>query len=162
MRRHVLDQKIALLLAATRRERDLTSQRSSATQTRASLLVGAAGLGIGSDLVTHELSWLSIMIFGLAALLGVLALLPDAMTVVRAQEIWDRRGCYTPIDVHVQILEDELKADALAAKLVKRRSILVVVGFALFVTGVGISTAQAVDAALHPVAPDPVQVEIVG
>lgn len=159
--RRDLNAKVALLLDATRRERDLTVQRSSATQTRASLLVGAAGLGAGSEAISGDFTWVTLVAFGSAALLGVAALFPDAMTSVRAKQIWDRQIEYSAIDVHIQVLEDELRADELAAKLVRRRSILVVVGFALFTVGVAAATANALDGFLHPDPPAPVRVEIV-
>ncbi|WP_146078853.1 MULTISPECIES: hypothetical protein [unclassified Rathayibacter] len=148
-----------MLIDATRRERDLTSARSSATQTRAGVLVGAAGLVGTASTLSTDLMWIPLLGFGVAVALGIWALVPDKGHAVPTQNYLDNATSYTPVDLLETILRKEIEANEASAKVVSERSWLTIVGFIVLVLAFGIAILFNINDALTE--PSPLKVMIV-
>lgn len=161
-----LERRFDLLLEATQRERDRTATRAAATQTRATVLVGATGLVASVDGGSGLGGW-AVLLLGIAVGLGIWALVPRAGVVVPVKKIEGVLTAYSAtVDLKQTLLKFEIAADDSAAQLVKRRSWIVNAGFIALALGIGISliSGWATDAAesIKPTpTPTPMQIEIV-
>lgn len=161
-----LEKRFDLLLDATRRERERTAIRASATQTRATVLIGATGLIAGVDGGSSIGGW-AVLLLGIAIGLGIWALVPRAAVVVPVKKIEAVVAAYAAVvDVKQTLLGFEIDADDSAAKVVKFRSWLVNIGFACLALGIGISlisgwAADSAENSRPTPTPTPIQIEIV-
>lgn len=156
-----LETKLSVLLDATRRERDLTATRSAATQTRAGVLIGAAGLVGTAVTIESGFSWIPLLGYFIAVGAGIWALIPTVGTAVPTREIYDLQVLYPlPVDLLEVVLLRELEANEQAAAVVRFRSMLTVVGFIALAIGFGVAVTIGVATSVVPIQPEPVQVEI--
>jgi len=162
-----IEKRIQVLTESTRRERDRAAARTDGAQTRATVLIGAAGIiggihGGGADFSSLP-AWgvASIVLYALAAVAGLVLLWPLRVLVVSNQTYFDEMMDYHPVDLQEALLRNELNAVHHTQKRLTFRSWTLIVGFALLAAAWGASLLAMIEASADPPAHPPIQVEIV-
>jgi len=164
-----IEKRIQILLDSTRRERDRAAARMDGTQTRATVLIGAAGIlgGIqgGAQSATAHLSsgWAiaGLALYVLAAVAGLMLLWPLKVLVVTNQEYFAKMSDYHPVDLQEALLRNELNAARHTQRRLTFRSWTLIAGFALLAAAWTCSLIGMIAIAADPPAEPPVKVEIV-
>jgi len=160
-----IEKRIQLLLDATRRERDRSSARTDGVQTRATVLISAAGIlgGVQGAGAGFSSPWgvVSIVTYVLAAIAGLVLLWPLKVLVVSNQTYFFEMMDYHPVDLQEALLRNELNAVSHAQKRLTFRSWTLIVGFTLLAAAWGASVAAMMDSWSHPPGESPIKVEIV-
>lgn len=156
-----VEKRIQILLDSTRRERDRASDRVSGTQTRATILIGAAGILGGVGGMTPGLSaWsiVSIVLYVLAALAGVVILWPLRVHTVSNATYFAKMMDYHPVDLQESILRNELNAVSHTQRRLSFRSWTLIVGFGLLAAAWACSLLVLTES---PPPESPVKVQII-
>ncbi len=160
-----IEKRIQVLTESTRRERDRAAARTDGIQTRATVLIGAAGIvgGIQGGRIDLSAPWAvaSVVLFALTALTGLVLLWPLRVLVVSNQTYFDEMMDYHPVDLQEALLRNELNAVHHTQRRLTFRSWTLIIGFALLAAAWGASLMAMIETSLNPPADPPIQVEIV-
>lgn len=159
-----IEKRIQVLLESTRRERDRAAARMDGIQTRATVLIGAAGIlgGIqGGRTDTSTWGIVGIVLSVLAAVAGLALLWPLKVLGITNQEFFATMLDYHPVDLQEAILRNELTAARHTKTRLKVRSWTLIVGFTLLAGAWGTSLLALTDASVNPPTDPPIRVEIV-
>lgn len=149
------------------RQRESMARKMSNTYTRATILVGAAGVLGGTSIVagasaeTLAVALLSLALFAAAAVLGLVALRPLSGDEVDVEALISETAKYTSDDLKRAIISSNLHAHGEYERSLQRRTRTIVVGFIALSLAWGVTATANAFQLLMPPAPPPIQVEIV-
>lgn len=159
-----IEKRVATLLSVTREQRGLTNTRTGNLQSRAGILVGAAGL-LGVSNVLSEfhpivLSAATVLYLG-AAVLGAVAMWPRSIDEPPPDRLHRDMMEYTPVDLNEIVLILEIEADKQAARVLRNRSILVVIGFSVLAAAWSLTAVVAIVLGFQVTVDEPALIRIV-
>lgn len=149
------------------RQRESMARKMSNTYTRATILVGAAGVlggtsvATGSPTETLTIALVSLGLFAAAAVLGLTALRPLSGDEVDVEAMISETANYIADDLKRAIISSNLHAHGEYERSLKRRTKTIVAGFIALSLAWGVTATANALQLLVPAAPTPVQVEIV-
>lgn len=155
-----IEKRIQILLESTRLERDRAADRVNGTQTRATILIGAAGVLGGVEALgpgASGLSTASVVVYVSAALVGIVILWPLRVRSVSNAKYFRTMMNYHPIDLQESLLRNELQAVAHTQARLAFRSWALIAGFGLL----GLAWILSFLAMTEPPVDMPVRIQIV-
>jgi hypothetical protein len=146
------------------RQRASMPARVTNSNTRAAVLIGVAGALGGTELVTSSgvflVSAVSLTLYGLAAIAGLLALWPRERSEVDVATVLDEGD--TPVEVDQLIVHGNLAAHDSQVKLLRQRSWATTIGFAVLILAWITSGSGTVWDLANPSEPKPTILQIDG
>ena len=169
MRRSEPDERrLDLLLEEIFRQRELMGRKVASVYTRGTVLVGAAGVLGGASVTVSsalDMAWIALIglsLYAVAAIFGLLTILPMSGAEVDIEAMDEGSRSMNPFDLKQAILDSNIAAFNGYEETVKRRTTLVVIGFAALSLAWVVSAGANAIGILAPAAELPITVEIVG
>lgn len=149
------------------RQRESMARKMSSTYTRATILVGAAGVLGGTSITTGAtretlaVALLSLALFAAAAVLGLIALRPLSGDEVDVEAMIAGTTKYKSDDLKRAVISSNLHAHEDYERSLSSRTRTIVAGFIALSLAWGVTAGANAFQLLMPLEPTPIQVEIV-